>query len=161
MEFSPQSRVWIYQSDRELNRVETEQIQKQLNQFAAIWTAHNNQLKAVGEIRFNRFLILIVDEMDAGASGCSIDKSVKFMKNLEQEYGLNIFDRFQIAYREKDDIVGVDRNTFENLLREGKIHQETLVFNNLVPTLSELQENWEIPLKNSWHARFFNHLIQT
>ena len=83
MEFSSHSRVWIYQSDRKLTADEVVQIQMNLDNFTRSWTAHNNQLKAKAEIRYNRFLVLIVDESQAGASGCSIDKSVNFMKQLE------------------------------------------------------------------------------
>lgn len=160
MEFSPQSRVWIYQSNKELSLEETSQIQDHLDQFAARWTAHNHQLKAQAEIRHNRFIILIVDESAAGASGCSIDKSVSFIKQLEQQYGLNFFDRFNIAYRKNGAVVGVNREDFEKLLREGRINSDTLVFNNLVQTLSALQQNWEVPLRQSWHARVFSELLQ-
>src|ERR1700744_2326032 len=100
MQFSENSRVWIYQSDRKLTDAETQQIQQYLNSFTTQWTAHNNQLKAKGEVRYNRFLVLIVDESQAGASGCSIDKSVNFMKRLEQQFGINLFDRFNLAYRD-------------------------------------------------------------
>lgn len=74
MEFSQHSRVWIYQSDRKLTDPEVGKIQQELDDFTIGWTAHNNQLKARAEIRYNRFLILIVDESQAGASGCSIDR---------------------------------------------------------------------------------------
>src|ERR1700749_4938909 len=100
MQFSENSRGWGYQSNRELKPVETEAIQQQLNNFATGWTAHNNQLKAKAEVRYNRFLILIVDESQAGASGCSIDKSVHFMQHLEREFNINLFDRFNLAYRD-------------------------------------------------------------
>jgi hypothetical protein len=73
MHFSESSRVWIYQADRQLSDTETLEIQKSLNNFVNTWTAHNNQLSAAAEVRYNRFLILIVDEEQAGASGCSID----------------------------------------------------------------------------------------
>ncbi|MGN6639512.1 MAG: ABC transporter ATPase, partial [Mucilaginibacter sp.] len=97
MQFSEHSRVWIYQSNRELTDNETSRLLDLLNKFAAEWTAHNHQLKAKAEIRYNRFIVLIVDESQAGASGCSIDKSVNFLKGLEQEFGISLFDRFNFA----------------------------------------------------------------
>ena len=84
MQFSENSRVWIYQSDKELNDEQAVRVATLLNNFATQWTAHNHQLKAKAEVRYNRFLVLIVDETQAGASGCSIDKSANFMKALEQ-----------------------------------------------------------------------------
>jgi len=159
MQFSQQSRVWIYQADRELNDMETRQIQTELNNFTTSWTAHNNALKARAEVRYNRFLMLIVDEGQAGASGCSIDKSVHFMQHLEQEFNINLFDRFNLAYREGDSILSAPRHEFEELIKQRGINQQTIVFNNLVQNLAELESKWEVPFKDSWHQQLFGSLI--
>ena len=159
MEFSSHSRVWVYQADRKLTADEVVQIQQHLNHFTTGWTAHNNLLKAKAEIRYDRFLVLIVDESQAGASGCSIDKSVNFMKQLEQQFGINLFDRFNLAYRDGSEVVSVPRRQFEELLKQGKINTETIVFNNLAQNLTELQTKWEVPFKDSWHIQLFRDLI--
>jgi hypothetical protein len=159
MEFSSHSRVWVYQSDRKLTADEAVQIQMHMDNFTRSWTAHNNQLKAKAEIRYNRFLILFVDESQAGASGCSIDKSVNFMKQLEQEFGINLFDRFNLAYRDGEEIISVPRHQFEELLKLGKINTETIVFNNLAQNVAELETKWEVPFKDSWHIQLFRDLV--
>jgi len=159
MRFSEQSRVWIYQSDRELYDDEVKQLHEILNNFASEWTAHNNQLKAKAEIRYNRFLILIVDESQAGASGCSIDKSVNFIKRLEQEFGISLLDRFNLAYREGEKVLSAPRDEFEDLLRSGKINSNTIVYNNLVQSLEQLETKWEVPFKDSWHNQLFGNLV--
>lgn len=159
MEFSSHSRVWVYQSDRKLTDAETLQIQVLLDNFTTVWTAHSNQLKAKAEIKYNRFLILFVDESQAGASGCSIDKSVNFMKQMEQQFGINLFDRFNLAYRNGEEILSVPRNQFEELLKQGKITSETIVFNNLAQTIADLQTKWEVPFKDSWHKQLFGDLV--
>ncbi|QXV67192.1 ABC transporter ATPase [Mucilaginibacter sp. 21P] len=158
MEFSSHSRVWIYQSDRELTALEAQEAQVLLDNFTRSWTAHNNQLLAKAEIRYNRFLILFVDESQAGASGCSIDKSVHFIKQLEQHFGINLFDRFNLAYRDGDVIRSVPRQQFENLIKEAKIKGDTIVFNNLVQTLADLRTKWEVPFNESWHVQLFGSL---
>lgn len=159
MEFSQHSRVWIYQSDKKLTDEVVQQIQQQLDKFTTGWTAHNNQLKAKGEVRYNRFLILIVDESQAGASGCSIDKSVHFMQQLEQHFNINLFDRFNLAYRDGEEILSLPRHGFEDLLKQGKINTETIVYNNMVQNLTELETKWEVPFKNSWHIQLFRDLV--
>jgi len=116
-------------------------------------------LKAKAEIRYNRFLILIVDESQAGASGCSIDKSVNFIKKLEQEFGINLLDRFNLAYREGEKVLSAPRDEFEDLLRSGKIHSNTIVYNNLVQNLEQLESKWEVPFKDSWHNQLFGDLV--
>lgn len=155
MEISENSRIWIYQSNRALNPVEQEQIQRRLNDFTSQWQAHGHQLTALAEIRYHRFIILMVDEARAGATGCSIDKSVNLMKELEDEFNISLFDRFNIAYRTGDDITSVSREEFEALIAAGKVNEETIVFNNLVPTVRELNSKWEVPFRESWHAQVF------
>ncbi|HWD88558.1 MAG TPA: hypothetical protein VG367_10560 [Mucilaginibacter sp.] len=159
MQFSEQSRVWIYQSDKELTDEQAAGLLILLNKFAAEWTAHNHQLEAKAEIRYNRFIVLIVDESQAGASGCSIDKSVNFLKRIEQEFGIHLFDRFNFAYREGEKVLSAPRHQFEELLREGKVNNNTIVFNNLVPTLADLETKWEVPFKDSWHLQLFGNLV--
>ena len=158
MQFSEHSRVWIYQSDKELTDEQAAELHELLNKFATSWTAHNHQLKAKAEVRYNRFLILIVDESQAGASGCSIDKSVNFMKQIEQHYGINLFDRFNMAYRDGKQVLSAPRHEFEELLRTGKINAQTIVFNNLVQDLQQLDTKWEVPYSESWHPQLFGVL---
>lgn len=159
MQFSENSRVWVYQADRKLSDSEVQQIKIDLDNFATSWTAHNNQLKAKAEIRYNRFLILIVDESQSGASGCSIDKSVHFIKHLEQQFNINLLDRFNLAYREGEEVRSAPRHDFEAMLKQGSINTNTIVFNNMVQNLSELQTKWEVPFKDSWHIQLFGNLV--
>jgi hypothetical protein len=159
MKFAENSRVWAYQSNRELNDAEVNLLQQQLDSFTIGWTAHNNQLKAKAEIRYKRFIILVVDESQAGASGCSIDKSVHFMKQLEQHFNISLFDRFNLAYRSGSEILSVPRHIFEELLVNKTINTNTIVFNNMVQNLSELQTKWEVPFKDSWHIQLFRSLV--
>src|ERR1017187_3136082 len=159
MQFSENSRVWVYQSDRMLYDSEVQQIQIRLDNFAKSWTAHNNQLKAKAEIRYNRFLILIVDESRAGASGCSIDKSVNFIKQIEEQFSINLLDRFNLAYREGDEVLSAPRHDFEAMIKQGSINTNTIVFNNMVQNLKELQTKWEVPFKDSWHIQLFGNLL--
>lgn len=156
---SDNARVWIYQSNRFLNADEELQIQQLLNAFTADWQAHGHQLAAVGEIKHSLFIILSIDEQQASATGCSIDKSVKLMKAIENQFYITLFDRFQIAYRSDDGIKSCNKSQFAVLLNSGAISDETIVFNNLVTTRKALQTDWEIPLKQSWHAQVFSDNI--
>ncbi|HZY37732.1 MAG TPA: ABC transporter ATPase [Mucilaginibacter sp.] len=159
MQFSENSRVWVYQANKKLSDNEVNQIQNELNSFTTAWTAHNHQLKAKGEVRYNRFIILTVDESQAGASGCSIDKSVRFIQELEQHYGIALLDRFNLAYREGNEVHSAPRHAFEQLLKQGAINSNTIVFNNMVQNLSDLKAKWEVPFKDSWHMQLFGELV--
>lgn len=155
MTFSPQSKVWIYQSDRQFTADETAAIQQKLDAFTAQWTAHGHQLKAKAEIRYGFFIILIVDQDSASATGCSIDSSVRVIKEIENTYGVDLFNRFNMAYKLDEQVYVNAKEDFETLITIKKIGPQTVVFNNLVQTLSELENKWEVPLENSWHKSIF------
>ncbi|UKJ08671.1 ABC transporter ATPase [Solitalea lacus] len=158
--FNDSSRVWIYQSNRELTAGETLELEQKLNQFTIEWTAHDNLLKAHSEVKYNRFIILMVDEAQHNASGCSIDKSVRLMKEIEQLFKINLFDRFNIAFRSEHKVESVSREEFEELLKNKTVGLETIVFNNLVSTKKEFETKWEIALKDSWHNQVFASALE-
>ncbi len=161
MQFSENSRVWVYQANRAFTNDEVQQLALILEHFTRTWTAHNHELKAAAEIRYQRFIILMVDEVQAGASGCSIDKSVRLMQEIEQHFNVNLFDRFNLAYRDGVEIKSANREEFEAMIQQGGITTDTIVFNNLVQTLHELDTRWEVPFKQSWHKQVFGSLIST
>jgi hypothetical protein len=99
-----ETRVWIYQASRALNDDELQELRTALVRFVADWTSHNHKLNAFGEIFHKRFIVLMVDESQAGASGCSIDKSVYFIKEVEKAFEINLFDRMTFTYREGNEI---------------------------------------------------------
>lgn len=155
MELSLESKVWIYQSNRIFTPEELERLHLILDDFTRGWTAHNQQLKAKYLIKYNQFIALVVDETASKASGCSIDKSVHLMKSIENEFGVNMFDRFLIAWKEGDNIKTTERADFEELIQKKAVDADTIVFNNLVQNLADFNTSWEVPLKNSWHAKVF------
>jgi hypothetical protein len=152
--FSPQSKIWIYQSNRAFTAKEAEEITALGKSFVASWASHGNALSAHFEMRYDRFLILAVDENAASASGCSIDKSVAFVKQLEQEYKVDFFDRMLTAYRSEGEIKTFNFSDFSQLLNSGELTPQTIVFNNLVFTKEEFEQNWETQVNKSWLSRF-------
>lgn len=155
MIFSPQSKVWIYQSNRAFTSSEMQYLNYKLGSFTQNWAAHNQQLTAGHEIRYGYFIVLIVDETAAGASGCSIDKSVHLMKEIEKELEIDLFDRFQIAWKKENEVIISSKAAFEEAILAGLVNNNTIVFNNLVKDYSEYETAWETPLANSWHSRVF------
>lgn len=141
-------------ADRPFTATETENLDKVLANFARIWTAHDKQLKAFAHVRYNRFIVLAVDETQAGASGCSIDKSVHLLKEIEKQLGVSLFNRLLIAYRKGEEIKTTALDELENPINEGEISAETIVFNNAITTLQQLDNEWETPMANCWMARY-------
>lgn len=151
---APQSRVWIYAAERPLKANERELALAKSQQFVQQWTAHNQQLKAVALLLEDRFLVLAVDESEATASGCSIDKSAHFVQALGQDLGLDFFNRMRFSYRDANGLVHtLSRQEFQDLYQKGAIDMHTIVFDPLVKSWAELQHRFEKPLADSWHQR--------
>lgn len=148
-------RVWIYQASRTFDASEEEIVLNKLEAFTAQWKAHGKELAAYVEIKYHLFIIITVDQSFAMPSGCSIDKSVHLLKELEEELKISLFDRMQIAYKEGSAIRVVPRAVFEQLIAQSVVTENTIVFNNLVDNRADLTHKWEIPFKDSWHAKVF------
>jgi len=153
-EMPAHSRLWIYQTDRLLNEVEIQQVTTQIQQFVNQWTSHQNALRASGEFLHGYFLILAVDEQSAGASGCSIDKSVAFVQSLEKQLAVDFFNRWNFIFAKNNQLHLADKTTFADLYQNAEIDANTLVFNNLIAKKADLETNWQVPIAKSWHARF-------
>lgn len=153
MNLSDQSRVWIYQSNRPFTSDELPQLEKALNNFAHQWVSHNRQLLAKAEVLHDQFIILMVDESQAGASGCSIDSSVHFMRQIENAFGVNLFDRMNFAFQRDNQILTANRDEFARLYTEGQINDDTMVVDTLVKTKEDFDKAFLKPLAQSWHKR--------
>lgn len=145
------SRVWVYQASEPFDAETAARIATAAAAFAGQWTAHDTALKAGVAVVYNTFLVFAVDESHAGASGCSMDKKVRFVRELETTFGLNFFDRMRIAWRDGSVIRVSPFVEFGERIQNGSVSDETRVFNNLVQTLGEWKSGWEIPLGSSWH----------
>ena len=149
----PTTRVWIYQASTPFAEQEIPAIREQIKAFAQDWVSHNRALRSYGDVWHDRFVVLMVDESRAGASGCSIDASVHFVQDLAEATGVDLFDRMVFTYRADRAIKSAPREEFARLYADGVIDDDTLVFDNLVQTKADFETHWEKRLADSWHAR--------
>lgn len=150
------SRIWVYQSNRELTDDEIEQMSLKLTEFVNEWTRHGDDLKASFSIKYKHFVILAVDESFNQVSGCSIDASTHVFKNFEKEYNLDLLNKLNTAFKDGDHINIVSLADFQKYVKAEKIRPNTLVFNNMVQNKGDLKLSWEVPANKSWHSRYFS-----
>ena len=149
--FNSNSRTWVYQASRNLTNAEAEEVKNLALGFAAEWKSHGTPLKATADVLYNRFLVMMVDEDAGSASGCSIDSSVAQIRSIEQKLNIDLFDRMNLAYLNADGgLETVHANKVSDAHEHGALTEETIVFNNMVTSKSELETNWRIPLIKSW-----------
>jgi hypothetical protein len=151
--FHPDSRVWIYQSSRLFSIDAALEIEEMLREFVQQWKSHGVPVKGAAWLFFGQFIILMADETATGVGGCSTDSSVRMVKGIEQRFSVNMFDRTTLAFVVKDKVQLLSMSQLQYAMDQGFINGDTLYFNNLVATKKELEDNWIIPVKESWLTR--------
>jgi len=150
-----EEKVWIYQADRLLTNQEAAELQKSGDAFMHSWAAHGKNLKAGILVLHNLFVIIHVDELQAKASGCSIDSSVHWITDEGKKRGIDFFNRLNIVYLDDDEQpVLCSPDEFEALAESGFVSAETIVFNNMVYKGSELKTGWLCPAAQGWQSKF-------
>jgi len=148
------SRLWIYQSNRDFSNQELDEISNLTESFLINWQTHNQELEVSYEIKYNRFLILAVNESFNSPGGCSIDLSIRFIQDLSNKINIDLLDRMSINYRDEKDIKCIKLDQLKSLLSNNLINEGTIIFNNLVKTKIDYINNWESNLENSWLSQF-------
>jgi len=151
-----ESRVWIYQANRSFTDEEITEIESKLNVFIENWTAHGSDLQSGYLIKYKRFIIISLNQNLNKATGCSIDASVHFIQQLEKDYNVDLMDKMNVSYKQGDFIAYKTLIDFKKMAKDKAVSKNTIVFNNLVTNIAELNENWEVPASESWHSRFLN-----
>lgn len=155
-DFSPYSRVWIFQSSRPFSEKEELEINEQLLQFYLQWQAHGAAVKGWAKLLFKHFVVVLADETEVSVSGCSTDGMVRIIKSLERQYKVNFFDRTTLTFLVKGKAEMLPMNQVSYAIEKGFINAHTPLFNNTVTTKKELLENWLQPLHASWLGKKLN-----
>ena len=152
------SRVWVYQSDRKFNSEELTWIKSHLKSFCEQWNTHGALMPTSFEIKFDQVIILSVDESNLGASGCSIDSSVRTLRDIEQKFGVNLLDQGKVGFLNSEDNLAIN-SVFgiKESVQSGVVRPETRILNPLVREKADLENNWLIPAKESWLNKYFQN----
>jgi hypothetical protein len=162
-DFDDNSRVWVYQSNRLLSLHEALQIEELLKNFVSNWNSHGTPVKGYANLFFGQFIVLAADETGHGVSGCSTDSSVRMMKDIEQMFNINLFDRLLLGFLVKERVQMVPMAQLAYALENKFLDSSTIYFNNTVQTLGELKTHWLVPIRQSWLAKDprFSNLLAT
>ena len=152
-DFNPSSRVWIYQASRLFTISEALEMEEMINEFVERWQSHGAKVKGYANLLFGQFVVLMADETQAGVSGCSTDSSVRLIKDIEQRFGVNMFDRLNLAFEVKDKVQLLPMSQLNYAVENKFIDGDTIFFNNVVLNKHELLTRWMIPVKESWLAK--------
>jgi len=151
------ARIWVYQSDRKLTPEEKNTVSEKLQAFCEQWNTHGSRMPTSFDIMYSKFIILSVDESQLGASGCSIDSSVKVLRDIEEKLDINLLNQGKISFLEGEEVTTTTLPEVKKYIASGKLEKETSIFNPLVDKKQDLNEKWLISAKDSWLNRYFEN----
>ena len=147
-QLSKNSRVWIYQSDQNISENNKKIIDNQLTHLCNNWNAHGAEIHS-SFIIDDFFIYLFADESIEMASGCSIDNTVKVIKSLSDQLNIDFFNRLNVVYIQENKAEIISLNKFKSIIKP-----TTLVYNNMIRTKDEFENNQIVQVKDSWLSRF-------
>ena len=154
-ELPEESKIWIYQSNRKFSDDEFSVIEIELIAFLEQWSAHGKSLSCGYELKYNRFIIIAVDQEIQNPTGCSIDASVQFIQSLEKKFEVDLLDKMNVTFKLGDHIAHKTLADFKKMAKDKAVTENTIVFNNLINNIAEYNDSWEVAAGDSWHSRFF------
>ena len=150
------ARLWVFAAERPLTPAEREALLADVDAFLDQWTAHGVPLTCARDWRYDRFLLVAVDEAAAGVSGCSIDALTRKLREHEARLRLALLDNSPVTFREGDRIARLPRARFAELAESGAVGPDTTVFDNTVATVGAVRAGrWETAARDTWHGRVF------
>lgn len=149
------SRVWVYQADQKFSESDVKVLRDRMKSFCEGWNTHGNLMPTSFDVVENQILILAVDESNLGASGCSIDSSVRTLRELETTLNINLTDQGKISLKKPTgDVNVIPALGVKSRVTSGEIDMQTEVINPTIRVKADLQNLWQ-PVRNSWLNKYF------
>jgi hypothetical protein len=149
----PSARVWVYQSSETMTQADAQLTQSYLSERLVEWTAHGAALQASVQVRHGRLVLLGLNEAQQAASGCSIDASTRWFKELGERLGIDFFDR-SLLYWQGQNLQSISLAGIKNAASQGHISAKTLIIDTNIQQISDL-DTWQKPADQAWTKRFF------
>lgn len=150
------SRLWVFPAERSLSDDEESTLLGRADEFLETWAAHGVPLRCGRDWRRGRFLLVAVDEASEPPSGCSIDAMTNLLKDVGRDLGISLADHGPVYFLQGQEVRSVTRGEFQQLVDAGEVDLETVVFDNTITRVAEMEEaGWEKPAGASWHRRAF------
>jgi hypothetical protein len=147
------SQLWIYQCDRKFTAGEALQIEQDLDNFVMNWESHGSPITGAYQLINEQFILIAADATNS-PSGCSIDSSVKIVREIEAKLGCSLLNKGLVAF-EGDGVELISLPDIPAAVNSGKIQPSTTIFNNSINTVGQYLDNWKIPASDSWMKRYF------
>lgn len=155
------ARLWLFAADRDLTDAEARALLERVRTFTAGWTSHGRPVASDAEVLDGRVLAvgatITEAEMNAGVSGCGIDKLQHAVEAAAKAGGFAWAGALDVLYRDADGRwQSAPRGAFRRLAREGTATAATPVLDLTHTTVGALRSHGVArPAGEAWHGRAF------
>ena len=153
-EIPEDAKVWVYPSSRKFYTDEIPEISEKIKTFVTEWKADDESFKASYQFLYNRFIVIVADDITTPLKNSDIDDSVNFILSLQETYEVALLDRMNICFKQGEFVQYKDLKDFKKLLKNKALTGKSIIFDNLITTKQDFDNLWEIPIEESWYNRF-------
>ena len=149
-----ESKIWVFPSSRKFYPQEIEELKERVEEFLTNWTNEGQALECSYQLKYDRFIIISVDNSEISLSLKAHDTLTAFILELEKCYEIVLLDKINVCYKQGEFVQYKDLKEFKKMMKNKGVSNKTIVFDNMITTKAELENDWEINIMDSWLGRF-------
>lgn len=147
------ARVWVYLANTRLNDAEKQTIGDFLKPNMHAWAAHGESLSGGFTFVEDTFLIISVDQQAHMPSGCSIDASTRWIKEIKDRFGIDFLSR-AIVVNNKGSLQMLPVFQIKKHIEDGLIKPESLVYDQQISVKADLEMGFLKPASEIFNRYF-------
>jgi len=146
-------KLWVFPSSRKFYPQEIEGLKERIEEFLNSWTNEGQSLECSYKLKYDRFIIISVDNSEISLSLKAHDTLTAFILELEKLYDVVLLDKINVCYKQGEFVQYKDIKEFKKMMKNKGVSKKTTVFDNMITSKAELKNDWEINIMDSWLGR--------
>jgi len=148
-------KLWVFPASRKFYPQEISELKESVETFLKDWNSETEALKSAYQIKYDRFIIITVDDSEIKLPIETHNALSDFIQSLEKKYNLVLMDKINVCYKQGEFVQYKDLIAFKKMIKSKGVSPKTIVFNNIISTKEELATQWEINIMDSYLGHFF------
>lgn len=149
-EISADAKVFLFPSSKKFYDNELEIIQPKIETFLSNWKVDKVSYK----IDYQRFLLFFV-ESDTVLSTKILDELTSLIFEIENELSITLLDKVNICFKQGEYVQYQDMKKFRTLIKNKSVSKKTVIFNHLIQSKEDYENDFEVPILDSWLGYLF------
>ncbi len=151
---SPDARLWFYNVPRKLTGDEIAVFEVHRDEFLQSWKTHGKSNHGDVWLIEDQLIVVMGWNDFESISGCSIDKSVAFIRSLSELFQLDLMDRMWVYFQRNGNWESAKIHQFWALRKANEIGDTTLLLDTTITEFSQMDALCK-PFASSWHAQMW------